>query len=155
MKKKIKSVIVGLLAGVMVLSGCSTNANKSVTYQVDNGDSVKITIDAKAGFDITMDVPFTVTKGDADILTGSFIYAEYYDTYREVIDADSKAVLLDEGSKDGNKYFFYSFEGNAGTEYDYIILVQNSQTAIAMASLVGEKEASEAFNAMTIGLGEN
>lgn len=155
MKKNILVIIAALLASVMMFSGCSTNANKSVTYQVDNGDSVKITIDTKAGFDISMDVPFTVTKGDTTIFNGSFIYAEYYDTYREIIDTDSNAALLDEGSKDGNKYFFYSFEGNSGTEYDYIILVQNSQTAIAMASLVGEKEALEAFNAMTISLGEN
>lgn len=152
MKKRISIVMTAVIISVMMLAGCS--ADKSVTYNVDTGDSVKITVDAKAGYNISMELPFTVTKDDATVLNGSFIYAEYYDTYREVVDAEAGAVLLDEGTRDGNDYFFYSFEGNSGTEYDYIILVNNSQTAIAMASLVGEKEASEAFQAMTISLGE-
>ncbi len=152
MKKRISFLITIPLACIMMLSACTTKTSKEVTYSVDTGDSVKITIDTKDGFDITMDVPFTVSKGDTDIFTGSFIYAEYYDVYRQVIDEDSNAVLLDEGSKDGNDYFCYSFEGNAGTEYDYFILIKDSNTAIAMASLIGEKEASEAFKAMTISL---
>lgn len=152
MKKRISFLITIPLACIMMLSACTTKTSKEVTYSVDTGDSVKITIDTKDGFDITMDVPFTVSKGDTDIFTGSFIYAEYYDVYREVVDEESNAVLLDEGNKDGNDYFFYSFEGNAGTEYDYFILIKDSETAIAMASLVGEKEATEAFKAMTISL---
>ena len=152
MKKRISFLITIPLACIMMLSACTTKTSKEVTYSVDTGDSVKITIDTKEGFDITMDVPFTVSKGDTDIFTGSFIYAEYYDVYRQVVEEGSDAVLLDEGSKDGNDYFCYSFEGNAGTEYDYFILIKDSETAIAMASLVGEKEASEAFKAMTISL---
>ena len=152
MKKRISFLITIPLACIMMLSACTTKTSKEVTYNVDTGDSVKITIDTKEGFDITMDVPFTVSKGDTDIFTGSFIYAEYYDVYRQVVEEGSDAVLLDEGSKDGNNYFCYSFEGNAGTEYDYFILIKDSETAIAMASLVGEKEASEAFKAMTISL---
>ncbi len=152
MKKRISFLITIPLACIMMLSACTTKTSKEVTYSVDTGDSVKITIDTKDGFDITMDVPFTVSKGDTDIFTGSFIYAEYYDVYRQVVEEESNAVLLDEGSKDGNDYFCYSFEGNAGTEYDYFILIKDSETAIAMASLVGEKEASEAFKAMTISL---
>ncbi len=152
MKKRISFLITIPLACIMMLSACTTKTSKEVTYSVDTGDSVKITIDTKDGFDITMDVPFTVSKGDTDIFTGSFIYAEYYDVYRQVVDEESNAVLLDEGSKDGNDYFCYSFEGNAGTEYDYFILIKDSETAIAMASLVGENEASEAFKAMTFSL---
>ena len=152
MKKRISFLITIPLACIMMLSACTTKTSKEVTYSVDTGDSVKITIDTKEGFDITMDVPFTVSKGGTDIFTGSFIYAEYYDVYRQVVEEGSDAVLLDEGSKDGNDYFCYSFEGNAGTEYDYFILIKDSETAIAMASLVGEKEASEAFKAMTISL---
>lgn len=150
MKKRTTLLIVFALVCVMMFFACSTQ--KAVTYQVDTGDSVKIAINTKDGFDITMDVPFTVSKEEAAIFTGSFIYAEYYDVYRQVVEEDSNVVLLDEGSKDGNDYFFYSFEGNIGTEYNYIIMINDSKTAIAMSSLVGEKEASEAFEAMTISL---
>lgn len=152
MKKRIALFITVAIVIAMMLTACTTSAEKAVTYNVDTGDSVKIIIDTKGGFDITTDVPFTVSKGDTAIFTGSFIYAEYYDVYHQVVDEDSNAVLLDEGSKDGNDYFCYSFEGNSGTEYDYFILIKDSNTAIAMASLIGEKEASEAFKAMTISL---
>lgn len=156
MKRKI-SLKVSLFAALILvcavmLSACTTQASKTVTFDVDNGDRVKISVNTKNGYDLTMQVPFSITKDGTAIITGSFAYAEYYDVYRQVIDEDTKATLLDEGSKDGNNYFFYSFEGNAGTEYNYIMMINGSQTIVIMGTLSGQEEAEAAFNAMTISL---
>ena len=152
MKKRISLLMIVALVCVMMLPGCSTQTNKSVTYKVDTGDSVKITVNTKEGYDITMDVPFSVTKDDTAVITGTFIYAEYYDVYHEVVNEEPTAVLLDEGSRDGNDYFFYSVEGNSGTEYNYVVMINDSSTAVIMGSLTGETEAAAAFHALTISL---
>ncbi len=131
-KKRISLRILFVLVCAVLLQACSTQSNKSVAYHVDTGDSVKITVDTKAGYDLTMEVPFSITKGDTEIITGSFIYAEYYEVYYESVSGDANAVILEEGSKDGNDFFFYSYDGNAGTEYNYIVMINGSNTAVIL-----------------------
>lgn len=150
MKKRVSLFIVLILVCGAMLSACSTTASKSATFDVDTGDSIKISVNAKAGYDLTMEVPFAITKDGGTVLNGSFIYAEYYDVYRQVIDEDDNATLIEEGNKDGNDYFFYTFEGNAGTESNYVMKVGGSQTAILMGSLAETSEVQAAFGAMTV-----
>ncbi len=152
MKKRVSLFIVLILVCGAMLSACSTTASKSATFDVDTGDSIKISVNAKAGYDLTMEVPFAITKDGDAVLNGSFTYAEYYDVYRQVIDEDANATLIEEGNKDGNDYFFYTFEGNAGTESDYVMMVGGSQTAIIMGSLAETSEVQAAFEAMTVSL---
>lgn len=152
MKKRVSIFIVLILVCGAMLSACSTTASKSATFDVDTGDRIKISVNAKAGYDLTMEVPFAITKDGDAVLNGSFTYAEYYDVYRQVIDEDANATLIEEGNKDGNDYFFYTFEGNAGTESDYVMMVGGSQTAILMGSLAETSEVQAAFEAMTVSL---
>lgn len=152
MKKRVSIFIILILVCGAMLSACSTTASKSATFDVDTGDRIKISVNSKAGYDLTMEVPFAITKDGDTVLNGSFIYAEYYDAYRQVIDEDANATLIEEGNKDGNDYFFYTFEGNAGTESNYVMKVGGSQTAILMGSLAETSEVQAAFEAMTVSL---
>lgn len=156
MKKRI-SLKISLLAVLilicgMMLTACSTSASKAATFDVDTGDRIKVSVNTKNGLDLTMQVPFTITKDDSTIITGSFTYAEYYDVYRQVVEDDSNIELLEEGNRDGNDYFLYTLEGNAGTEYDFIVMVKDSKTAVIMGSLAEKEEAVAAFEAITISL---
>ncbi len=143
-----------LFVCTLMLSACNSSFTKSVTFSVDNGDKVKITVDAKAGYGVTMEVPLAVTKGDETILNASFAYADYYDSYYQAATGDPAAALLDEGTKDGNDYFYYTVDGQSGTEHNYVVKVKDSQTLVVIGSLAGEAEAQAAFEAMTISLAE-
>lgn len=149
--KGILLTVLVLICAVMV-SACSTSSSKSLTFDVETGDKIKITIDTKEGYDLTMEVPFAVTKDGETVLNGSFAQIEAYDTYRQIIEGDANATLIDESSKDGNDYFCYTYEGAAGTECDYLMKVGGSDTVIIMGSLAGEDEVRSAFEAMTISL---
>lgn len=114
------------------------------------GDRVKITVDAKAGYDITLEAPFVISKDDETILNGTFLYSEYLEEYKSAYEAEPTASLVDEGEKDGNEYFCYA----VGDEYDYFVKVGDSNTAVILASTASEEEASAAFNSTVISLEE-
>lgn len=142
------------LALVLLLAACSTFSSTSLTYHVDNGDVVTVTLDTKTGYKQTTDVPFAITKDDEEIVQGTFGYASTYDQYKELLDAaletdESGVKLIEASKKDGNDYLFYQYEGQVGTEYDYIIKIADSDTAVIMGSLVSQEAAEDVFNALT------
>ena len=81
MLKKVLCISAALALAVS-LTACSTYLEKSGTYDVETGDRVKITVDAKAGYDITLEAPFVISKDDETILNGTFLYSEYLEEYK-------------------------------------------------------------------------
>ena len=148
MKKQRIVFIAVVLLMVTIFSSCTTSLNKSVSFNVSTGDQIKVTVDAKAGYDITMKSPFEVMKDGETVVNGSFATEEAFDGLSETVDSDEKATLIDKGKKDGNDYLFYSYEGAAGTEYNYIMKVGESKTVIIMSSLKDEDEAKKAYEAI-------
>ncbi len=142
--------ITGLLLLLFLLAACSTHAYKAATFNVETGDKITVQVDIKAGYDLTMEVPFVISKDEETILTGGFGQPEAY----QLIKDDPNASLLAEDTKDGNSYFFYTVDGSSGTEYNYIMQVDGAQTVIIMASLASQAEAEAAFAATTVTLAE-
>ena len=48
MKKMI--CLVAVLAATLLLGACTTYLTTTMTYEVDTGDSISVTVDAKAGY---------------------------------------------------------------------------------------------------------
>lgn len=148
--KKMKKFIVSVATLVCVLAltaGCTTRASMSYVYSIDNGDSIEVSLNIKGKYKITSDVPFTISC-DGEVLThGSFIHGEYYDQYVAAAKNDEKAVVLDSGTKDGNPYIFWSFDGK---EFNYAIQITGSNTGILLGNMVSEESARECFDRLTI-----
>lgn len=148
MKKFIVFVVCVVLMSIMSV-GCSTNSSKSYTYTVDNGDKIKITLDTSDDYDISSDLPFTISCGEEMLSQGSFILGEAYEQYVSVVETDEKAELLDFGTKDGHEYIFWCYNGS---EYNYAILINDSSTGIIIGNLVSEESAQECFNRLIINI---
>ncbi len=135
MKKRIILFAVLLLI-LPASAACSTHASKSATFNVETGDKIKVTVDVKAGYDLTM---------------------EAYETYHQLAEADPNATILAEDSKDGNAYFFYTVTNpeTQTTEYDYFVQVAGSQTVVIIGSTAEREAVEAAFAATTIGLAED
>ncbi len=73
--------------------------------------------------------------------------AESYAQFVEAIESDGNAVLLDSGTKDGNEYIFWSYNDS---EFDYAILIDDSDTGIVLGNIVSQESAVECFNRLTI-----
>ena len=147
---KMKSALLPALVLALLLCACTTS--KSATFSVDTGDRVKVTVNTTEGLDLVMQVPFSVTREGRELLTGSFAVGSYYDTCREAVEEEPQAVILEEGTKDGGDYFFYTVDGASGVEYDYVVRVDGSQTVVLLGSLAGREEAEEAFREIVFSL---
>jgi len=146
MKKSIVFVVGVVLISIMII-GCSTNSSKTYTFTVDNGDKIKITLDTSDDYDISSDLPFSISCNEEILSRGSFIFGEAYEQYVSVVETDEKAELLDCGTKGGNEYIFWCYNDS---EYNYAILVNNSNTGIIIGNLVSEESAKECFDRLDI-----
>ena len=145
-----KKIIILLLCVVIMsalIVGCRTNSSKAYTFTVDNGDKIKITLDTSDDYDISSDLPFTISCDEEMLSQGSFILDETYEQYVSIVETDEKAKLLDSGTKYGHKYIFWCYNGS---EYNYAILIDDSSTGIIIGNQVSEESAKECFNRLNI-----
>ena len=151
-----KKTIILLLALCLPLlfAGCGGKAKttKTNTYDVDTGDKVKIEFDTSDGYDLSSKAPFTISKDDKDLTQGTFISADQYESYVGAAKSDPKATVIKEGARDSVKYVFWSYDGEAGTEYDYAVLIKDSKTGLLWGNLVSEDSAKDCFGRMNITL---
>lgn len=153
MKTKLVTMILTAFTATAVLAGCTvTKSEMSYTYNVETGDTVKMTLNKMNGYSTTSELPFTVTKEEKDIMHGTFITMEGYDYYQDLIDelekTDEIEIIVKDGEKDGNTYTSYKVESEAGTEYDYLLKIGDSSTGVLMGSLDSKEEASSCFEAI-------
>ncbi len=144
MLKKLSILVSGMIL-LLSLAGCNTS--KAYTYNVETGDSVKISLDTSDQYDITSNLPFVISHDEETLSQGVFMTAENYSQYAEVVNADETATLLDFGSKDGNQYIFWSYNG---AEYNYAILIGDSNTGVLLGNNVSEESARECFERLKI-----
>ena len=144
MKKIFKSI---LLVGIMMLAltGCTTN--KSYTYTVETGDKVKITLNTTDGYDLSSDLPFAISKDGNTLSQGTFIQESYYEQY--VNAANTQGQIIDRGSNDNIEYVFNSYNNS---EYNYVIKIKYSNTALLLGNPNSQEEAKKCFELLSFSL---
>ncbi len=149
MKKMI--CLVAVLAATLLLGACTTYLTTTMTYEVDTGDSISVTVDAKAGYSQDGQVPFTVSKDGEAVLVGAFMTQENFQAYETALtEAPPEGVqLLEQGEKDGNTYLFFQYDGDSGTGYNYVVEVNGSSTGVMLGSEASQEEAESCFAAIT------
>ncbi len=151
MKPKKSTVLCCALAlAIILLTACNFSTNKSYTFDVETGDKIKVALDTSSGLSLSQkDGQFSVTEDDENILQCIFITEETYNQYVK-IKGQQGMTVLEESKKDGNPYYMYEFEGEAGTEDNFILWVDDSNTGVILASLAGEEKAKKAFEKLVI-----
>lgn len=146
MKKVFLSLtVVGIM--ILTLTGCTKN--KSYTFTVETGDKIKIQLNTTDGYDLSSDLPFTISK-DGNILSqGTFITISSYDEYVNAAKTDSLAKVIAENSEDNIEYVFYSYNNS---EYNYVIKIKNSNTGILLGNPNSQEEAEKCFELLTFTL---
>ena len=146
MRKALALILAAVLI-VCLFAGCSTTSSKTYTFTVDNGDKIKISLNTTDNYDISSEVPFSISCDGKTLSQGSFVLAESYQQYVSVVNTDENAKLIDSGTKDGNEYIFWCYNGS---EYNYAVLIKGSNTGIVIGNPVSEESAKECFNRLTI-----
>lgn len=150
MKKRI-SVLMLALCLIIAFCGCSIKFQKSFTFSVETGDKVCVELDTTGGYDISSDLPFKISKDGSVLSQGTFIEAEWFEYYAEAANTDPDAKVIETNTKDSNQYVFWVYDNS---QYNYTILVGDSDTGILLGNDVSEESARECFDRLTISLEE-
>ncbi len=148
MKRIYKLLLCSLVAIMLLATGCGNSTTKiSYTYTVETGDNIKISLTTNDGYSLTSDVPFVISKDDEELSQGTFISADYYDQYIESVKSDDNAKIIDEGENDNFSYVMWNYNDS---EYDYVILVNGTNTGVLLGNNVSEESAKECFERLEI-----
>lgn len=145
-----KKVFMSLaIVGVMLLSLTGCTKSKSYTFTVETGDKVKVQLNTTDGYDLSSDLPFTISKDGNTLSQGTFITTDGYNQYIDVVNSDSNARILDSGTKDGISYTFYSYNDS---EFNYVIKIDGSNTGILLGNPNSQEGAKKCFELLTFTL---
>lgn len=160
MKKSVKilSLILVLCSLLCLCTACGGNdvkTNLTFTYTVETGDKVKIELDTSDGYGFKSELPFSITKENETISQGTFITEDGYAQYKSLIDLGAEqgiTIIEPETSQNGLTYIFYQVNGSAGTEYNYVVKIDNSKTGLLIGSLKSKADAQDVFNHLAINI---
>ncbi|MCM1103696.1 MAG: hypothetical protein NC409_06270 [Clostridium sp.] len=138
-----------MAAAIFCLAGCGAHTYMTYTYTVDTGDSVTIKFETTDHYEITSDLPFEISKDGELLSQGTFIMADGYQMYVDVVENDANATVIESGSTDTCDYLMWNFNNS---EFNYAILIKNSNTGILLGNQVSEESAKEVFGRLEISL---
>lgn len=138
-----------MTVAIFCLAGCGAHTYITYTYTVDTGDSVTIKFETTDHYAITSDLPFAISKDGEVLSQGTFIMADGYQIYVDTVESDVNAVVIENGSTDTCNYMMWSFNNS---EFNYVILIKNSNTGILLGNQVSEESAREVFGRLEISL---
>lgn len=144
------SRLIFLACVLFMLSGCNYTTYKAYTFSIENGDSIRLELDTTNNYSISYTLPFTVSKSGEALSQGTFIFGEAYAQYASVVESEEDAELLDSGTKDGNSYIFWRYNGSDHTEYNYAVLIAESDTGVLLSNVISRESAEECFNRLSI-----
>lgn len=149
-----KNIFISILTVLIsiLICACSFHSDMSFIFNVETGDSVKVKLDISNGLSLTQDGgQFTVMKGEEKILLGMFITEDTYNQYMSLEDSGQMTVI-EKDTYENKEYMFYECEGESGTEYDFLVWIDDSNTGVLMGSTVGESDAKEAFLSLSFSI---
>lgn len=140
--KRIICTIAMALCLCLCLTACQTSM--SYTFNIETGDSVKVKLNTTDGYKLSQEGGrFFVSKDDTTILQGIFLLGEAYPAYEEAVKTDATILESDDD------FYFYTIDGEAGTEHNFLLMIPDSDTALILASTSGEEAARTAFDLLT------
>ena len=133
---------------MFLFTGCGdSKTSLSYTYNVETGDKISISINIADGYSLSSNVPFTISKDKEKLSQGTFITAAYYNEYVDSIKSDDNAEIIDEGTKGDCSYVMWNYNDS---EYNYVIMIEGTNTGILLGNNVSEESAKECFDRIDI-----
>lgn len=158
MNKLFRNILsVAIIATTMAvsLSACGGNhGTNSVTYNydVDNGETIAITLVQKNGMVLTETVPFETHDEDGHMMSaGMFIYASDFDGYTRALNRDPSVTNIKNGTRNDCRYVYYErTDPNTNeNEFNYVLCIENSEVGVVLGNMTSQKQAQTVFDNMS------
>lgn len=162
MRKKIK-IAAAVICVLALLTSCRILTSSIQVEILDAGNKIEARLDTSHGLSMTADLPFSVLKNGADIVSGIVATGDSYDLILQSVKdepADTEDemagtyALVEESEKDGNPYFLYTVTSQGVTEYSYAIRVADADATILLSCVDSQAALEEVFAAMTFSAAE-
>lgn len=148
--RKFRTVVAAILFSVCLLTGCSGSLTMSLVFAVGTGDQIRVTLDCSEGLKLKQTGSgFAVTEGEKDIIQAFFVEEASYQQYLDAVAAQEGVTVNQESSENGITYLSYSYEGEAGTENNFIVWIDGSSTGVVAGSLADLETATKAFHSIS------
>lgn len=153
MKRMFKAAAAFVVSAVLImLSGCGVQSSTTVTYDVaETGDRVALQL--IAGYTQDGKNPFTISSSGKELITGSFLTTEQYEEYVSLIEGggskDEVIQRIEQGIKDSNIFCYFSSEKSGSTEYDFIVKIADTNTAVLLRGAGSQEAVRECFSSIS------
>ena len=144
--KKLK-IVVMMMFVTLLMTGCGSN-DTSIVFDVETGDKIKVTLDESDNYQLIDDIPFVVSQDDEELSKGTFMNENGYNQYKELVENNEDVNILDEESNSNIEYIFFEYESYT-SEYNYIIMIKDSNTGIVLKNTVSQDSAEEVFSRLS------
>ena len=142
--KSLKKLLVTVVCGALFctyLVGCSATTSLSATFNVDTGDSVKVTYDttnSDNSFYFEDGNFYIGHKGETPVVSGCFAHEEAWDYYTTAVSVDETASVISIDETSNHECLVYSVDSEVGVQYVKILHIPNSSTYVVLVTLEGE-----------------
>lgn len=148
MKKKLLASILACAMCATLITGCSSSASKSYTFDVETGDRIEVTMDTSGkGYDLsTEDSAFIVSTPDNDeAMTGIFVTTDTWNTYMTLLEEVPHADVKLSGAMG----YYWVIDGEDGShESDFIFMVSEN-SGVIIGSLMALDDALETVSRLS------
>ncbi|MCX4307925.1 MAG: hypothetical protein OSJ69_19245 [Acetatifactor sp.] len=145
-----RTIAAVMLFFVCLLTGCSSSLTMSLVFSVETGDQIKVTVDCSEGLKLKQTSNgFAVTKGENDVIQAFFVGEAMYQQYLDAVAAQEGVTVNQESSENGITYLSYSYEGEAGTENNFIVWIDGASTGVVAGSLSDLETATKVFHCIS------
>ncbi len=137
-----------VIAIAATIAGCTSSM--SYTFNVGTGDKIVVKLDTSNGLSLSAKNPITVSRDETDVSHIIFIEGDMYDDYASLANIDENVNVLESGEKDGNSYVFWNY----GSEWNCVLFVNGSDTAVLIGNAISEDSARECLNSLTFSVAD-
>lgn len=146
--KHICTILFVSLLLALILTACQSSM--SYSFDIENGDTVKVTLDTSDGYQLSQkDGSITVSKDGKDILNGYFLTADTYEAKVALVTSSSAVNMISATPKDAPTLYVYQNSGDGALETDFLFKIKDTNTGAIMGSYGSRKEAEAAFHLLT------
>lgn len=144
--RKVCTLVLSVVIGLWMLTGCGMNSSESIVFSVGTGDKISVTLNTSDGLHLKQtDAGYSIVKEDVEISQAFFVERAVYEQYIDAVSNEDGVVVNEESTKNGLTYLFYSYNGEAGQENNFIVWIDGTDTGVIIASLADMETAQTAF----------
>lgn len=145
MMKKVICIVAVILCFGVCFTACKTTSSASLTFNIETGDSIKVTLDTSDGLKLSQkDGHFMVEDENSTVLIGIFLTEDMYDSYEAAVLSTAEIIEQDDGF-----YFYQTTNEEGNIETDFLYDIPGSDTAVIIGSLEEQDVAKAAFDRLT------